>query len=126
MMNADTKERRSEAEEVEAIVSRVLRIGVLISAAVIVAGLILLLIAGNTGYPEGTYPVSPGAAVAGAAALKPAAVLQTGLMLLILTPVLRVAASLFIFLKERDYLYVVITLIVLVILAVSFLLGKAG
>jgi uncharacterized membrane protein len=42
-----------------------------------------------------------------------------GLFLLILTPVLRVAASVFSFLKEKDYLYTWITLLVLLILLLS-------
>ncbi len=46
-----------------------------------------------------------------------------GLFCLILTPVLRVVVSLFTFLKEKDYLYVGITGIVLIILVISFLIG---
>ncbi|MCD0475460.1 DUF1634 domain-containing protein [Flavobacterium sp. EDS] len=46
-----------------------------------------------------------------------------GVILLFLTPVLRVLLSLFSFLLEKDYLYVVITLIVIFIILVSVSLG---
>lgn len=46
-----------------------------------------------------------------------------GIILLFLTPVLRVVLSLFSFLLEKDYLYVVITLIVIVIIGISVFLG---
>ncbi|WP_296146002.1 DUF1634 domain-containing protein [uncultured Flavobacterium sp.] len=46
-----------------------------------------------------------------------------GIILLFLTPVLRVILSLFSFLLEKDYLYVVITLIVILIIGISVFLG---
>lgn len=55
--------------------------------------------------------------------LKPYAIMMFGLFCLILTPVLRVVVSLFTFLKEKDYLYVGITGIVLIILVISFFIG---
>ena len=53
------------------------------------------------------------------------AIIQFGLLLLIATPVARVAFAAIGFAMERDYLYVVITLIVLVVLLYS-LFGSAG
>ncbi|CAG1002846.1 hypothetical protein PHYC_03024 [Phycisphaerales bacterium] len=55
-------------------------------------------------------------------ALDPPAVMQFGVLLLVLTPVARVAATLVAFLARRDWLYVAITLIVLGTLAA----GLAG
>ncbi|KAF2507061.1 DUF1634 domain-containing protein [Flavobacterium zhairuonense] len=46
-----------------------------------------------------------------------------GIILLFLTPVFRVLLSLFSFLIERDYLYVVITLIVILIIITSISFG---
>ena len=46
-----------------------------------------------------------------------------GIVMLFLTPVLRVVLSLFSFLLEKDYLYVVITLIVVAIIGMSIFLG---
>ncbi len=115
----------SEIQDVELAVSRWLRIGVFISAAVIILGLILLFIRGESGYPGNDYPHSLPDIFNGTVQFKPYAVITTGLILLILTPVLRVAISIWVFVREGDKLYVIITSIVLVILIISFILGKA-
>jgi len=46
------------------------------------------------------------------------------LLVLIATPILRVAGSIFAFLHERDFLYAGITAFVLLIVLASLLLGK--
>lgn len=56
----------------------------------------------------------------------PLALAALGVLLLLATPVLGVALALVAFLRARDYRYVIISGIVLVILAVSFLVGRAG
>ena len=129
---------------IEEIISWILRVGVSASAAFILLGVVLFLVTGATGYAsslsmndvagllqEGqsqqtSFPTGPGDVLAGLAQFKPYAFIALGLLLLIATPVIRVAASLVVFALERDYAYVFITLIVLVILVVSFLLGKAA
>ena len=103
-----------------------LRIGVLVSGLVILIGLILYLVAGESGYPADTYPTTLRGIIEGAGGLKPAAVILLGLFLLILTPVLRVGITILVFVKAKDYLYVGITSLVFVILIISLLLGKAG
>ena len=126
----------------EEIIGWILRIGVSASAICVLLGVIVLFITGGTGYgatitnlsqlthyvsgAQGRFPTTPAEVIAGLAQFKPYALIALGLLLLILTPVIRVAASIVIFLLERDYAYVVITAIVLLILIVSFLLGKAG
>ncbi len=50
------------------------------------------------------------------------AVAQTGILLLVLTPVMRVVFSLFGFAVERDWTYVSITAVVLLVLTVSLFL----
>lgn len=112
--------------EIEIAISKMLRVGVMLAAAVIVIGLVQFLVTGDSGYPEDTYPTSLGAIMSGLLALKSVAVIQTGLLLLILTPVFRVFVSLFLFWAEKDYRYVIITAIVFIILILSFVLGKAG
>lgn len=52
-----------------------------------------------------------------------ASIIQLGVIILIATPVLRVAISAIGFLIEKDYMYVVITLIVLAIILANMLLG---
>jgi uncharacterized membrane protein len=53
-------------------------------------------------------------------------IIALGLLALLLTPVLRVLVSVVMFALERDWLYTGITLLVFVILIVSFLLGRGG
>jgi len=61
------------------------------------------------------------AIVAGALRLHGKSIIQLGLLLLIATPVARVVFSAIGFLIERDYLYVVLTLIVLAVLMYSLI-----
>lgn len=56
-------------------------------------------------------------------ALDGAAIIQLGVCVLIATPIFRVAFSVVGFLIERDYMYVTITLIVLLIIVANMLLG---
>ena len=116
------------------VISLLLLVGVGLSAAVLATGLALLLVTGSTGYhealaprqllsPEATAPLPTtiGGVLQGAVALKPFALIELGVLLLIATPVLRVAASVVLFLLERDRLYVAITSLVLAVLLVSIL-----
>lgn len=119
----DMKKGRS-IEDVEVVISRILQVGVLSSACVIFLGLALFFITGQSGYPGATFPSSPVAIFQGLIGLKPYAIILAGLVLLILTPVLRVGISILVFVREKDFLYVKITALVFVILIVSFVLGK--
>lgn len=116
------------------VISLLLIAGVGLSAVLLVLGLLLLFVTGSTGYqgsftsalilaPSGTvaFPRSIGAVIAGSLALKPFALIELGLLVLIATPVFRVAASSLLFLLERDYLYTAITLAVLAVLLYSIL-----
>jgi uncharacterized membrane protein len=49
------------------------------------------------------------------------AIIQCGILMLIATPVARVAFSVFVFLDEHDYLYVTISAVVLLILLYSLI-----
>lgn len=105
----------------------VLQGGVLLSAAVIVCGLILLPLhpGGFAGQRLLVFPQTLSEVWAGLRVLRPQAVIMLGLLLLIATPVMRVAVSIIIFLLERDRRYIVITLIVLAILLFSiFFVGN--
>ena len=52
------------------------------------------------------------------------ALMQAGLLLLVATPMARVAFSLAAFAVERDWIYVCVTLLVLIILIASFLFER--
>jgi uncharacterized membrane protein len=62
----------------------------------------------------------------GVSALRPTAIIQLGLVLLIATPVARVAMSLVAFILQRDRVYVVVTTIVLALLIFSLTGGIPG
>jgi uncharacterized membrane protein len=112
--------------EIEIIISQSLRIGVFLCSAIILAGLIMLLMTGNSGYPAGYYPYTPTDIFHGALLLKPSAIIMVGLLILIGIPVFRVGVSVIVFYKEKDYLYVKTTATVFVILIISLFMGKGG
>jgi uncharacterized membrane protein len=116
--------KSQKIEDTEILISKALRIGVVLSASVIGLGFLLFIVTGSSGYPGSSFPTSPIMILKGLAGFKPYAVIMTGLLILILTPVFRVGISIVTFIKEQDFLYVVITSIVFVILIVSLLLGK--
>jgi len=118
-------------ERFRVMVSAVLLVGVSISAALIGVGFLAALAVGWQGsligaaVPGGTSapPTDFGDLPARLASLEPLAVTQLGLLTLLATPVLRVAASVVGFALEDDRLYAGITLAVLgVLLASIFLL----
>jgi len=99
----------------------VLQGGVFLSAAVIVLGLLLELVQPDKFAPQKLqlFPQTFAQVWSGVLALHPQAVIALGLLLLIATPVMRVAVSVVAFAVERDRRFVVITLIVLLILLFS-------
>jgi len=76
--------------------------------------------------PAGAFPRTAAWILGGALRLDGRAVIVTGLLLLIATPVLRVAVSIVSFARERDRAFVVITSAVLGLLLLSLVLGRAG
>lgn len=113
----------------ELVISNVLRGGVLLSAIIITAGVILFYVRSAQsahGLLDRPYPHSLAAVFAGLTQGDPISIIALGLMLLLATPVVRVAVSIFAFALERDWRYVAITALVLAILIASFMLGKGG
>lgn len=105
------------------VLTKVLRSGVLLSATLMVLGLILAAVTGNMDYPRGN--VSLAWVVVSTASLNPAAIIFLGFLALIATPVIRVAVSIVSFYHIKDLTYTLITSIVLLTLIVSFLIGAA-
>ena len=121
----------------ERVVSSILRSGVLTSLVVILVGAVVSLVhhpeylkssaeLDRLTRPGAAVPQTLGEVAAGVVALQGRSIVSLGLLLLILTPVLRVVVSIFAFAKERDRLYVLITSGVLALLVLSFLLGRGG
>jgi uncharacterized membrane protein len=115
--------------QAELLISFVLRGGVVLSAAIIGVGVLLYYIRYfATGGPagQGTIYHSVSGVLGGVLAGDPLAIIALGLLVLLLTPVLRVVVSIVTFALERDWLYTGITLLVFCILLLSFLLGRGG
>jgi uncharacterized membrane protein len=107
-----------------AVVSTVLIVGVGTSATLIAIGFVGSLAVGWQGSLLGRGEATASATdfagmLDGLFALRPVAIAQAGLVVLIATPVVRVATSVAAFALEGDRLYAAITLAVLTILLVS-------
>jgi uncharacterized membrane protein len=129
--NGPTAESPDEnATRLELIVSYLLRIGVALSLTITFVGLMLLLLTDPAHLAVrltgGFVARSPWTVFAGLRHFQPKAIIDFGLILLILTPVFRVAVTAIAFILEPDYVYVAITLFVLAVLLTSFFLGQAG
>jgi uncharacterized membrane protein len=119
---------KRQEHAVELALATLLRVGVLLAAAFVLAGGVAYLFTHGGERPDYTHFDSETAdlrsitGVANAAAhLQPRGLIQFGLLLLIATPIIRVAFSLLAFVRERDRIYVAITSVVLVILLLSLL-----
>jgi uncharacterized membrane protein len=131
-MKMDERPENQYASEhrLELFIGNFLRYSVFVVVAVVALGAVLYLPSHYafvidrstfTGEPSGFRSVTGiiGLALHGEAL----AVIQLGLVLLILTPILRVALSAIAFVKEKDRLYVSITLLVLGLLLYSLVAG---
>lgn len=127
MTSTETDVSDAKRELAVNIIGWTLQAGVIISAAVILLGLILLPFrpGGFSAQRLLTFPQNLGAVWSGLLTLQPQAVITLGLLLLIATPVMRVAVSTAVFLVEKDRKFVIITLLVLAILLFSmFVVGS--
>ena len=115
-----------EMAQVQTIIGRILQVGVIFSAIVMLIGLVLFLVSGQSGYSGSYVPRRMGLILQGTWQLKPYAIMMLGVYCLILTPVLRVVVSIYAFYKEHDRLYVAITTLVLSILLVALAIGVTG
>jgi uncharacterized membrane protein len=137
-MRPSTPQRRSSAEagrrrtwsdhDVEQVIGRLLQAGVVIASVVVIIGGAMLLVRHGAERPafsvfrgESSHLRSIGATLRGALAGDPRAIVQLGLVLLIATPVARVALTLAAFAAQRDRLYVAMTGVVLVLLLVGLM-----
>ncbi len=131
----DEPERKSDDVRVEHTMGRLLQVGVLLAAAVTaVGGAIFLAKRWDEPVPnrhvfayKGTPPPPEISSVPGvvgyALSGRGAGLIQLGVLLLIATPVARVAFSVYVFARQRDRLYIVVTLVVLALLLLSLFAG---
>jgi uncharacterized membrane protein len=128
-MNAPAA-RLQQDQRMDQIMGALLRTGVLLAAGLVFIGGIIFLV--RHPQPTTNYRVFQGepeelrtipGILREAGQLHGRGLIQLGLLLLIATPVARVLFSVFAFLHERDWTYVVVTLIVLGLLAYSLFFG---
>lgn len=119
-----TAETHGNADhQAEQLLGNLLRWGVATASLVVLVGGIVYLTRHGAATPDyGTFHGvpsqfrSPWQILRAAFSWQGRGIIQLGLILLVLTPVARVLFSIFIFFKQRDWLYVGVTLLVLTIL----------
>ena len=134
MVIAEEDKERS-VRRVELAISAILRMGVAISLGTVVLGIIVSF----TRHPNYVSSATelrrltrPGAAFPhtlrevgrSLGNLHGQGIVMLGLLLLIATPVMRVAVSILAFIFQRDWVFVTITSVVLALLVLSFVLGR--
>jgi uncharacterized membrane protein len=121
-VQAPAPSSRHEMDPIERMVNRVLFVGIVLTVALLAAGLVLSVGRGRD-LPVHAVPLAdlPSLLVD----LDPAAYLSLGLLVLIATPFVRVAGCIVAFAREHDRRYVLVTAVVLAVMCLSVLLGKA-
>ncbi|MEH1873103.1 DUF1634 domain-containing protein [Nostoc sp.] len=126
---AKGKRKKSE-QHFEQFIGNLLRVGVIIATALVLAGGILYLIhhgteAANYHFFRGELPEfrSPSGVITSVESGRRRGIIQLGLLILIATPVVRVACSLLVYVRQRDFTYILVTLIVLLGLLYSLIGG---
>lgn len=112
--------------DMNAVISDVLKYGVIISTVLVGLGVAILFLHAPGAFPStteqlvssnyGKPTLDLSQLFGGLAAGDPIFIIQFGLIVLLATPVVRVAASVLMFAAEKDRLYVAITLFVLIAL----------
>lgn len=112
--------------DVQVVLGTLLRVGVMTAMAVVLLGGVFYLIEySGTAVHYGDFTPATNefssleAILKGLKALDSKAIIQLGTVLLIFTPITRVAFSIFSFIIEKDYLYVLIGMFVLAVILFS-------
>jgi uncharacterized membrane protein len=120
-------------KDMQTIIGWILRAGVAVSMVLVFIGGVFFVYRHGHSVPDyktfqgvPVFIQSLGGILNGVITFKGQAIIQLGIILLIATPVIRVAFSAVGFLLEKDYLYTFITLIVLLIILASMISGHAG
>ena len=119
-------------KDVQVILGTLLRVGVIVSTAVVLLGGIIFLtnqssqtVSFSEFKPEKVKFSSVAEILSGLKTFDGLAIIQFGVLLLIFTPIARVVFSIFSFLMEKDYMYVLIGIIVLCVIITSLYLDIA-
>jgi uncharacterized membrane protein len=109
----------------ELIIARFLSLAMWLSTIVILVGVVMLfLLEGHSVVDLGHFQAInalTGQALSVIGSPRPTSVILVGLILLILTPVLRVALTMILFAREKDFIYVALSAAVLTIVITALL-----
>jgi uncharacterized membrane protein len=123
---------RFKDTDMQAVIGWVLRIGVIVSISVVFVGGVIYISRHGGAIPD--YSKFNGVPnfvqlhglINGIISLKGRSIIQAGIILLIATPILRIVFSTIGFVLEKDYLYIGISLLVLLIILISSISGHVG
>jgi uncharacterized membrane protein len=137
MSQTEDSENKAAARvrKAELLISNILRIGLATSLVIIVSGTLLSFVhhpdyvsapseLQRLTQPGAAFPHTIAEVVDGVANLRGQAIVVIGLLVLLATPVARVAVSIFAFMYQRDRVFVALTAAVLFLLLLSFVLGR--
>lgn len=121
------------SEETNSLISNVLKSGLILSMTSVLIGLIFVLwnygnqvIEDRIFTAEPFYIKSIGDILSNTSKFNELGIIQWGIVLLIATPVLRVITCIWMFFVERDFMYVIIATIVLLLLIYSLFFSHGG
>lgn len=115
-----------ESGRAERAIARVLTVGTLAGVALLVAG-VVAMIAWKIDPLDRPWPVlDPGRLASDLRELKPAGPLWLGLAVVILTPAARVLSSVLIYTAEGDRRMAAVAAAILIVIALSAILGAGG
>jgi len=103
VVTQDLVGKKTETAAIELVLARLLRIGSLIAAALLAAG-ILAMVLGQTGFAP--------------------RLITAGLLVLLGTPIMRVLVAAVIFVREKDWYFAFFSLVVLCALAAGVFFGR--
>jgi len=123
----------NDPESMNVVLGNVLRYGVILAGIIIILGTFGLIMSNSTSetgslltynpnsVPHDGIDTSPAGLLNGLVAFSAFSWIELGVIVLIATPVSRVLISVFLFVAEKDKLYVLITAVVLALLLFSIL-----
>jgi len=109
----------------EKIIGNVLLVGICISLAFIAAGVLALIFGNGNAHTDTDTIIAISALPRELIKLNPTALFTGGILMMILTPALRVLGALVIFTINKEYKYTIISFTVFALLVLSFIIGKS-
>jgi uncharacterized membrane protein len=125
MLNRGDDVARLSEDKAQNAIAAVLRYGSLVSTLVMALGLVMILIRGLAAYPPLESPAPIREVVARALRFDALGISELGLILLLLTPIIRIAVAVTSFGLERDhkYMFIAFGVLVVVVFSITYAMG---